>query len=283
MRTRLDPSTLRLALAVSTRAPSVHNTQPWRWVSEAGALHLLADRTGLNRAAPEHRDVEISCGAALHHLTTALAALGARVAIRTTPSSSDPDLLATVNAVGPHTPSAADLAMAGAIGTRRTERRPLSPCPVPTDLLDVLRTRAVNHGVQLTPITGDVERHRFAVALDHTVATSPWPAVDEGPAGLLIILSTSADDTAARVHTGQATSAILLTATAMGLASRALSQPLADPHYRAEIRDRLLRGSHAPHLILRIGHGQPVAPHLPRTPRRPWTECYTELSESPSG
>ncbi|GAA3044225.1 NAD(P)H nitroreductase [Actinokineospora globicatena] len=282
MSTRPDQRTLRLALAVSTRAPSANNTQPWRWVSAAGALHLVADRTWQDGASgPDGHDVEISCGAALHHLGTALAALGVRTAISTAPSPTEPDHLAVVEVVGPHSPSAAELTMAGAISARRTERRPFSPDPVPADLLTTLRLRAERYGVLLTPVTGDVERHRFAVAVDHAAANPPlgsWAAADELSAGALLLLSTKGDGTADRVGAGQATSAVLLTATAMGLASCALSQPLADPRYRAEVSDRLLRRYRTPHLFLRIGYGLP-APAPPRTPRRPWSECYTELPE----
>jgi hypothetical protein len=33
------------AVLLACRAPSVHNSQPWRWVSEGGGLHLYVDRT----------------------------------------------------------------------------------------------------------------------------------------------------------------------------------------------------------------------------------------------
>src|SRR6188768_3452199 len=57
-------------------APSIHNTQPWRWLVSQ-TLDLYADRSrGLPRADPDGRLLTISCGAALHHAVVALAADG---------------------------------------------------------------------------------------------------------------------------------------------------------------------------------------------------------------
>jgi len=38
-----DAETLRSALALATRAPSVHNSQPWRWRVGEHSLHLYSD------------------------------------------------------------------------------------------------------------------------------------------------------------------------------------------------------------------------------------------------
>jgi hypothetical protein len=42
---RLDRDAAEAALDVAVRAPSIHNTQPWRWVFDGEALTLLADRS----------------------------------------------------------------------------------------------------------------------------------------------------------------------------------------------------------------------------------------------
>jgi hypothetical protein len=36
----IDPKTVRSALAVACRAPSVHNSQPWRWRIGDSSAHL---------------------------------------------------------------------------------------------------------------------------------------------------------------------------------------------------------------------------------------------------
>ena len=58
-------SDLVTAVEDSLRAPSVHNTQPWRWRFRGTGVELHADR-GRQLAAtdPEGRDLVLSCGAA---------------------------------------------------------------------------------------------------------------------------------------------------------------------------------------------------------------------------
>ena len=70
---------LHRILTKACRAPSVHNSQPWRWRVDGDHVTLLADRTRqLMRADPEGRDLVLSCGAALHHFRVAAAAEGYR-------------------------------------------------------------------------------------------------------------------------------------------------------------------------------------------------------------
>ena len=68
---------LIIAVERALRAPSVHNTQPWRWRVDDDAVQLHADWTRhLVATDPDRRDLVLSCGAALHHLLVALAARG---------------------------------------------------------------------------------------------------------------------------------------------------------------------------------------------------------------
>ena len=70
-------SDLVTAVEDSLKAPSVHNTQPWRWRFGRNDAELHADRgRQLTATDPEGRDLMLSCGAALHHLRVALAARG---------------------------------------------------------------------------------------------------------------------------------------------------------------------------------------------------------------
>ena len=67
-----DPETVRAVLTMATQAPSVHNSQPWRWRVGSESLHLYADLSRhLPRTDPDCREMLVSCGAALHHCTTA--------------------------------------------------------------------------------------------------------------------------------------------------------------------------------------------------------------------
>jgi hypothetical protein len=77
MHSTLDIEVLRKAVLVTCRAPSVHNSQPWRWVAERERLRLFVDRY---RTVPgtDHsgREAFISCGAVLDHLRVAMLAAG---------------------------------------------------------------------------------------------------------------------------------------------------------------------------------------------------------------
>ena len=74
-RPQLDEGSVTAALAVAVRAPSIHNTQPWRWRLDDDGLRLLADRSRqLAVADPDGHSLLVSCGAALHLTGLGLAA-----------------------------------------------------------------------------------------------------------------------------------------------------------------------------------------------------------------
>ena len=63
---------VRDLVELATRAPSVHNTQPWYWCADGDRVSLFADFSRqLPYADPDGRDRVVSCGAALHHLRIA--------------------------------------------------------------------------------------------------------------------------------------------------------------------------------------------------------------------
>lgn len=164
--TRPDPHTVLGAIDLANRAPSVHNTQPWRWLLGGESIHLLADRNRrLQVIDPDGRDLLLSCGAALHHLRVALAALGWRTVVHRIPNPSDPDHLAAVEMVA-HEPSEEDIVLAGAIARRHTDRRRYSSWPVPDGHLDLMVRRAGEAGALLVPVTEPGSRRLLTRAID---------------------------------------------------------------------------------------------------------------------
>ena len=64
-------------IATAARAPSVHNTQPWRFAVTPTGLDLYADRSRqLTVLDPTGRQLMVSCGAALGLATLATRTLG---------------------------------------------------------------------------------------------------------------------------------------------------------------------------------------------------------------
>ena len=83
-----------------------------------------------------------------------------------------------------------------------------------------------------------------------------------------MILTTDGDEPLDWLRAGEATSAVLLAATQLGLASTPLSQATEVDHTRRQLAHTILGVSAHPQIIIRIG--LPIdAAELPATPRRP--------------
>jgi hypothetical protein len=87
----------------------------------------------------------------------------------------------------------------------------------------------------------------------------------------VVVIGTERDDPAAWLACGQALEAVLLAATARGLAASFLNQVLELGDLRERVRVLARPGGH-PHMILRLGHGAYEAP----VPRRPLGEVLDE-------
>jgi hypothetical protein len=141
----------------ATLAPSILNSQPWRWRVHRSSLDLSADPDRQIASIDPHRRLMIlSCGGALHHAYVALRARGCEPDVSRTPDPAHPDLLARIRVSGPHDVRPADLAEAGGISQRRSDRRVIAAtAPVPARDIDLFRRAAADHGVQLHLVTAD--------------------------------------------------------------------------------------------------------------------------------
>src|SRR5690349_8602977 len=106
-----ESGALARAALTGRKAPSILNSQPWRWRVDGRTLELRADRSRRIAALdPDARLLTVSCGVALHHARTSLAADGVRFRVECLPDPADPDLLAAVTHLGPgETPGSAAL------------------------------------------------------------------------------------------------------------------------------------------------------------------------------
>ncbi|MFI8977010.1 Acg family FMN-binding oxidoreductase [Nocardia asteroides] len=165
-----DHPTVRAAIRLGCRAPSVHNTQPWRWAFDGTALLLYRDLgRQLTEADPTGRQAVISCGAVLHHVRTAFAAAHWHTEVTRFPDPDRPDLLARIEFQPWADPPMAELRRAEAIDRRYTDRLPMD-APIGLDsVLSPLDKVLAPHELSLDLLTDDV-RPRLATASEQSDA-----------------------------------------------------------------------------------------------------------------
>jgi len=122
----------------AVRAPSSHNTQPWRFRVDGDTVSLYADRArGLPENDPDDRELVISCGAALRNLVVSAAHHGWASEVLA-PRDDHPDHLATVTMAPAAADTLPDAALWPAIAARRTRRGAFARRPVPDGLVAAL-------------------------------------------------------------------------------------------------------------------------------------------------
>jgi nitroreductase len=154
---------LHAAAAAGIRAPSLHNSQPWRFRLCDGAIEVLADLD--DYPAPADRAgwaVRIACGAAVFNARLALLANGTPADVRLRPDAADRRVMARLlpGRLRPATYPESDLF--AAVGRRRSSREPFWPHPVPADLRVRLVDAARAEGAWLELLIGMTALSGFA-------------------------------------------------------------------------------------------------------------------------
>ncbi|WNI14336.1 Acg family FMN-binding oxidoreductase [Actinacidiphila sp. ITFR-21] len=151
--TALDATTLEKLISAAVAAPSVHNTQPWRYRLDPGTATIevrAATERALRQADPVGRALHVSVGAAVFNLRVAVAHFGWEPVVRLLPRPAEPDRLASVRLAGPpaggerHGPDLYD-----AVWRRHSSRLPFSGRPVPPAVLTELTEAARAEGARL--------------------------------------------------------------------------------------------------------------------------------------
>lgn len=92
-----EHDTIRTMIDLASRAPSIHNSQPWLWELHGNELRLYADyRFAVPAADPHGRQLTLSLGAHLDHFRAASAAQGWATNVTRLPNPVHRDHLATV-------------------------------------------------------------------------------------------------------------------------------------------------------------------------------------------
>lgn len=267
-----DPATLQSVLDVASRAPSSGNLQPWRWRIDDAAVHLYADWRRQPGGSPnDRRDVLLGCGAVLDHCVVAFAAAGWFPRVRRFPDGGQDGQLAILEVVE-QPPQAAHLELAAAIPARRADRRRYPARQIPPATLELLHIRAARLGVELAVVPRSLwVRHEDGSVALRFPGASGQPDDD----AVLLVLATHEDNDEMRLRAGEALSHITLTATAMGLVSCPLTEPLNDMRSRLGLACELFDGEAHPQTLIRLG--LPPIDDMPQPPteRRPVVEITT--------
>jgi nitroreductase len=177
----MNTQQLRSVVEAATSAPSVHNTQPWRFVAhhssgdEIDALDVFADRErALGVIDPYGRELHISCGAAIEMAVLAARSLGFACSVTLMPDGSDEDHLAHIAFEGHQEPDEETRSLVDSIPARHTDRSAFEERPIGADLVEAFRRSVADYGAWLRVLDrpGDVVTTAVLLAKADEVETN---------------------------------------------------------------------------------------------------------------
>jgi len=158
------------AAAAAGHAPSIHNTQPWRWRIGGETMDLFVERSRmLDVSDPDGHLAVLSCGTAVHHARLALAAHGWRATVTRLPDPADPDHLARLTIDGPAPIGPETERHAQNIRLRRTDRGPATGDPVGPDELHAITEAVESQSIHVHVLRSE-QVYGLAAATSHAQA-----------------------------------------------------------------------------------------------------------------
>ena len=268
--TQSTSAALADAVEAAGLAPSMHNTQPWRWRVDGDTLELHAEPT---RELPSSdgggRMTVLGCGAGLHHARTALAAHGWRVEVDRVPDPGQPGLLARLRLSGRLAVTRDALRLLHTIRDRRLESRPGVGTTVSSGDIVAIRTAVEAEQAWLHILRPDevLGLANAAARADRPDEFDPhwrdeiadWP----DDAVRYAVLYGIEDTPGAWLHAGEALSSAWLTAVAHGVSVQPHAD-LVEVEITRVILRRLLGQRGEPFLVLRFGQAVAVGSHSQR-------------------
>lgn len=126
----VNTDVIKNAVQLACRAPSLHNSQPWRWVVEGNAVQLFLDKDRVLYSTDHSgREALLACGAALDHFRVAMAAAGWTAHVERYPNPSNQLHLASIDFSAMEFVTEGHRLRANAILLRRTDRLPFAEPP----------------------------------------------------------------------------------------------------------------------------------------------------------
>ncbi|WP_020573908.1 Acg family FMN-binding oxidoreductase [Actinopolymorpha alba] len=146
----LDPIERDILVKAAILAPSMHNTQPWKFHFRHRTVEVYCDPTrALGAEDPEGRMTVIGVGAAVFNLRVAAACLGHSASVVPLPDTHRPTLVAEVIVGSQPVDVSGPAALYPYLAHRRTNRHPFADRALPTEVRDQLAQAAHEEGAML--------------------------------------------------------------------------------------------------------------------------------------
>jgi nitroreductase len=237
---------------IAARAPSIYNTQPWRWEVARSKMLLLANWSRQLPTDPQGRSLLVSCGAALALTEIGLSAAGFTYETVRCPRPSD-DLLAEFCMTGRCRPDPDVNELIAAASRRRTDRREITRQPVTLAVADEICAAAsgpcivaeFRKGYSLSTVRTLDELHPLDGAIIH------WLTKHHAAEGLVIF--TESNSQVDQLVAGEAMMRAMLRAEIMGAASCPVS-PALDLNVFRDRLQVLMAWPRFPQVFLRVGY-----------------------------
>jgi nitroreductase len=153
----IDDREFRLAVGAAIRAPSLHNSQPWRFRLAADEIEVLGDPARTPPVAdPTAWALRLACGAATYNLQLAFAAGGQPLSLQWRPDPHQRSLMATLRPEAPRPPTPRQERLFRAIPERHSNRRPFRAEPVPPAARVAMIEAATAEGAWLELVVGRI-------------------------------------------------------------------------------------------------------------------------------
>lgn len=152
-------------LRAAVAAPSMHNTQPWKFRFNGNVIEVYRDREReLPAEDPDRRMLYLSLGAAVFNLRVGAAALGYGADARSVLDRGRPDLVAEVESVARGPESEQLNALAPYVHKRRTNRQPYLDQRIPDDVRRLLELTARLEAAELQWLDAPARRRWLQLA-----------------------------------------------------------------------------------------------------------------------